>query len=171
MSAQEQRIPRGLRVRGTIEGVGDLVVLGTFEGTIALEGTLQVEEGGRVDAEVRVTRAIVCGSLKGPVVASESIELRAGCTVEGDLRAPRLDIAPGSTVRGRVELGAAQDGADSSVDDVLPDGSSQLLEIATGAGPDVFFAATHWSEGDGPPPMPASALSIGDRRKAIVPGP
>jgi len=132
------QIPAGTTIKGEIEARGDLVVSGRIEGIVRVAGSLRVEAGGEVEAQVHAARAQIGGEVKGDVVATESIHLLAGCRVEGELRAPRLDIEEGAVVRGSVVLG---EGAN---------------------------AVTQTAPIDGPPPMPASALAMGERRKRIV---
>jgi cytoskeletal protein CcmA (bactofilin family) len=50
------------------------------------------------------------GHVQGNVVASGRVELRAGCSVEGDIRALRLAVEDNAVFRGKVDLtqGAAR---------------------------------------------------------------
>ena len=47
---------------------------------------------------------IILGSVKGNVSAKEKFELRAGGTVEGELSAPKVAMAEGSTFNGKIEM-------------------------------------------------------------------
>jgi cytoskeletal protein CcmA (bactofilin family) len=44
------------------------------------------------------------GHVRGNVVANGRVELRAGCTVEGDIRALRLAVEDNAVFRGKVDL-------------------------------------------------------------------
>ena len=44
------------------------------------------------------------GHVKGNVVATGRVELRAGCSVEGDIRALRLAVEDNAVFRGKVDL-------------------------------------------------------------------
>ena len=50
------------------------------------------------------------GHVQGNVVASGRVELRAGCSVQGDIRALRLAVEDNAVFRGKVDLtqGAAK---------------------------------------------------------------
>lgn len=97
-------LPAGVTLVGAIEGAGDLVVAGTVEGPIELEGGLVIEEGGRVDGDVSVTTLIVRGVLTGDAAARETIRLEGSAMVVGDAVAPRVHIVDGARVRGRVRM-------------------------------------------------------------------
>jgi hypothetical protein len=51
-------------------------------------------------------RLVVRGAVKGDLTADEAILLEDGARVVGDVRAPRVAIAPGALVRGFVDTGA-----------------------------------------------------------------
>ena len=97
-------LPAGVTLEGAIEGAGDLVIAGTVEGPIELDGGLVIEEGGRVHGDVSVTTLIVRGVLSGDASAQETIRLEGSAMVVGDAVAPRVHIVDGARVRGRVRM-------------------------------------------------------------------
>jgi cytoskeletal protein CcmA (bactofilin family) len=98
-------IGRTTRVVGRLTGAADLEVQGFVEGDIAVGGDVTVDTQGMVGANVRGRRLLVRGAVKGDLVADESIFLELGARVVGDVRAPRVAIAPGALVRGHVQTG------------------------------------------------------------------
>jgi hypothetical protein len=58
-----------------------------------------------VGGGVRGRRLVVRGAVKGDLHGEEAIALEEGARVVGDVRAPRVAIAPGALVRGFVETG------------------------------------------------------------------
>jgi cytoskeletal protein CcmA (bactofilin family) len=44
------------------------------------------------------------GHVRGNIVASGRVELRAGCNLEGDIRALRLAVEDNAVFRGKVDL-------------------------------------------------------------------
>jgi cytoskeletal protein CcmA (bactofilin family) len=102
-------IGRAARVHGRVTGAVDLEVQGYVEGDIAVGGDVTVDGGGMVGANVHGRRLVVRGAVKGDLTADESIQLEDGARVVGDVRAPRVAIAPGALVRGFVDTGAAGD--------------------------------------------------------------
>jgi len=97
----------GIQVHGKISGEEDLRVHGQVEGAIHLNETLFVAAEGVVLAEVRARDVVVSGILIGNVFAEDSITLEPGARVVGDLTAPRVIIASGASLRGRLAMGGA----------------------------------------------------------------
>ena len=104
-------IAEGAVVRGRVQGSGDLAIAGRVEGDVEITGELVIEGKGLVAANVSGARVVVRGAIKGDLTASEAIELDAGARVVGDVRAPRIRIAPGALVRGFVTTGPREEGA------------------------------------------------------------
>ena len=91
-------------IKGELLAREDVVIAGRVEGTISVEGHLVVvEPGGQVAADVVAKGVVIAGTVAGSVVAEERIELRSTARVEGELSAPRIAIAEGATLSGRVE--------------------------------------------------------------------
>ena len=104
-------IGSGTFVRGRITGTGDLEIAGRIEGEVSCTGEVIVESTGLVGAGISARRIVVRGAVKGDLVAEEAVILEAGARVVGDLRAPRIAIAPGGLVRGHVQTGIGAQGA------------------------------------------------------------
>ena len=66
-------------------------------------------------ADLSARDVLIQGKLKGNIVATGRVELRAGSAVEGDVRALRLAIEDNAVFRGKVDLtqgaGKRPDGA------------------------------------------------------------
>jgi cytoskeletal protein CcmA (bactofilin family) len=107
MAANVSVIGRATRVHGRVTGAADLEVQGFVEGDIAVGGDVTVEAHGMVGAGVRGRRVVVRGAVKGDLVGEEAVLLEDGARVVGDVRAPRVAIAPGALVRGFVQTGEA----------------------------------------------------------------
>ncbi len=68
-------------------------------------GDVTVDVHGMVGADIRGRRLVVRGAVKGDLLGEQAILLEEGARVVGDVRAPRVAIAPGALVRGYVETG------------------------------------------------------------------
>lgn len=91
-------------IRGTIHGAEDVVVFGYVEGKITLDGTLFVEPSGIVKATIDAQHIVVSGVIVGDVNGRECIEVSETGRVVGNLRTPRLVMAAGGAIRGRVAM-------------------------------------------------------------------
>jgi len=105
MASNVTVIGKTTRVRGRVTGSVDLEVQGFIEGDGAVRGGVTIDAEGMVGAGVRGRRLYVRGAVKGDLVGEESISLEQGARVVGDVRAPRIAIAPGALVRGYVQTG------------------------------------------------------------------
>jgi cytoskeletal protein CcmA (bactofilin family) len=93
---------------GEIRGQGDLIVAGSIEGPIAIEGHLTIEASGSVRGEVKARAMVLRGTLAGPAIADESIRLEPGARMVGDARAERVSVVEGAMLRGRITMTGAQ---------------------------------------------------------------
>jgi cytoskeletal protein CcmA (bactofilin family) len=99
------RIGKSVVIRGEVKGSEDLIVDGRIEGTITLsDSRLTVGPNAVLAADLTAKDVLIQGQVQGNIVASGRVELRAGCTVTGDVRALRLAIEDNAIFRGKVDL-------------------------------------------------------------------
>ena len=98
-------IGQGVVIEGEIEGGEDLVIDGTVDGTIALpQHVLTVGRTGRVKAQLSAKSVVVFGKVNGSIQASERVRIGETGSVEGAISAPRLVMADGAQLQGRVDM-------------------------------------------------------------------
>ena len=105
------RIGKTIVICGEIKGSEDLILDGRIEGTVNLsESRLTIGPSANVSADLFAKDVLILGQLKGNVVASGRVELRAGCSVEGDICALRFAVEDNAVFKGKVDLtqGAAK---------------------------------------------------------------
>ncbi len=99
------RIGKTVVICGEVKGSEDLIVDGRVEGTVTLtESRLTIGPSANVAADLSAKDVLILGQVKGNVLASGRVELRAGCNVEGDIRALRLAVEDNAVFRGKVDL-------------------------------------------------------------------
>lgn len=99
------RIGKSVVICGEVKGGEDLIVDGRVEGTVTLtESRLTIGPTANVQADLFAKDVLILGQVQGNVVAGGRVELRAGCTVEGDIRALRLAVEDNAVFRGKVDL-------------------------------------------------------------------
>ncbi|MGD0739827.1 MAG: polymer-forming cytoskeletal protein [Terracidiphilus sp.] len=99
------RIGKTIVICGEVNGKEDLIVDGRLEGTVNLaENRLTIGPNANVAADITAKDVLVLGRVQGNVVASGRVELRAGCNLEGDIRALRLAVEDNAVFRGKVDL-------------------------------------------------------------------
>ena len=97
-------IGTALTVQGKIISTQDLTIDGKVDGTIELGNhTLTIGEGAAVKADLTARSVTIRGTVTGAVRATEKGELRATGSVAGDIVSPRLVMADGAIIRGKVD--------------------------------------------------------------------
>jgi cytoskeletal protein CcmA (bactofilin family) len=96
---------RGVFVRGSVRGEGDLEIQGRVEGEVDVDGEVVVAEGALVKADVSARRIVVRGAIAGALSAREAVRLEEGARLVGDVRAPSFALAEGALMRGQVSSG------------------------------------------------------------------
>jgi len=94
----------GVSITGSLTFGRELVVDCEVEGTIDSQGRLVVEKNAQIRGEIRAGSVTVFGTVEGNVTASERCELRAGCTLRGDIEAPRLVVDDDATFVGSAKI-------------------------------------------------------------------
>lgn len=99
------RIGKTVVIRGEVKGSEDLIIDGHVEGTVTLsENRLTIGPNANVKADLSAKDVLILGQVRGNIVATGRVELRAGCAVEGDVRALRLAVEDNAVFRGKVDL-------------------------------------------------------------------
>ena len=101
-------LSRGVSVKGSIIFLNELLIDGELEGTIDSTGTLTIGEHGRIRGEIRTKSVNVRGTVEGNIFVTERCELHAGCTLHGDIEAPRLMVDENVTFRGNAKVGTGK---------------------------------------------------------------
>jgi cytoskeletal protein CcmA (bactofilin family) len=102
-------IDEALVVRGDIETDGSVRVDGRVEGRSHRMATLIVGPRGAVTGDVDADTVIVAGTVLGSVTARLRVELEPGSSVRGDVRAGALVMREGAAVSGVFEVGPDTD--------------------------------------------------------------
>jgi len=102
-SADEAIIGPGTRIRGNVEGGGDLRIEGRVEGDVALTGTVNVETGGGVVGDLSGSDVTIGGTVVGDVSATGAVSIRAGAEVTGTVGGVDVSLEEGANFTGRIE--------------------------------------------------------------------
>jgi cytoskeletal protein CcmA (bactofilin family) len=108
-------IGAGTVVRGDLVFSGGMRIDGQIHGNVTCAdgkaGTLVVSEQARVDGEVRVSHVVVNGTVNGPVIAQDYLELQPKARVVGDVSYKTLEMHLGAVIQGRLEHLEPESGA------------------------------------------------------------
>ena len=97
-------LSRGVSIKGSVKFLNELLIDGEVEGTIDSTGTLTLGEHARIRGEIRTKSVKVLGTVEGNIFVTELCELQAGCTLRGDIEAPRLMVDENATFLGSAKV-------------------------------------------------------------------
>jgi cytoskeletal protein CcmA (bactofilin family) len=98
-------IGQSIVFKGELNGDEDLEIEGQVNGHVELTNhQLTIGPNGRLKAEVNAKSIVVIGQVIGNLTASERIEVQATGVVQGDLKAPRLNVQEGAVLNGGIEM-------------------------------------------------------------------
>ena len=98
-------LPRGVSIKGSVKFLNQLLIDGEVEGTIDSTGTLTIGEHACIRGEIRAKSVKVRGTVEGNIFVTERCELQAGCTLHGEIEAPRLMVDENATILGSAKIG------------------------------------------------------------------
>ena len=101
-------LSRGVSIKGSVKFLNELLIDGQVEGTIDSPGKLSLGEHAQINGEIRAKSVKVRGTVEGNIFATERCELEAGCTLRGDIEAPRLVVDENATFLGSAKVTAAK---------------------------------------------------------------
>jgi cytoskeletal protein CcmA (bactofilin family) len=106
-------IGQSIEIKGELTGNEDLIIDGRVEGKIDLkEHNLTIGKNGRIKASIHANSVSVHGEVIGDITADDKVEIAPSGSVQGDLCAPRVALADGSSFKGSIDMG--RQGAASS---------------------------------------------------------
>lgn len=111
-SEKEQRATNGaasigasIRIKGDVTGDENLIIQGTVEGTITLQGhNVTISKSGKVRANIIANQIIVEGELEGDMNGDEKVVIRDTGNVRGNIIAPRVTLEDGAMFKGSIEM-------------------------------------------------------------------
>jgi cytoskeletal protein CcmA (bactofilin family) len=92
------------KLTGEIVCEEDLAIHGRVDGKVRGARKVSVAAGGEVEGEIHAKSAVLSGRLKGLLEAAERAELTATAVLEGDVRAPKIVIAEGAVIQGKIDM-------------------------------------------------------------------
>src|SRR5262249_6156246 len=101
-------LSQGVSIKGSVKFLNELLIDGEVEGTIESTGTLTIGEHGYIRGEIRTKSVEVQGTVEGNIFVTERCELHAGCTLRGDIEAPRLGVNENVPCLGNEKVGTGK---------------------------------------------------------------
>lgn len=100
-------IGAGMRVQGPCTFQDGLQIDGAVVGDVIAEGpqpsVLVIGEGGSVEGAISADHVVIGGTVVGPVLAREVLELQSKARVQGDVRYKSLEMQQGAVIAGQLQ--------------------------------------------------------------------
>ena len=93
-----------LKFKGDLVADEDLVVQGQVEGSILHTRSLTIGAQGRMQGDIKARRITVEGTVDGDLYALDSVVLRAGAIVRGNVFSNKVSVAEGAKFSGRIDM-------------------------------------------------------------------
>lgn len=94
------RISAGTVIKGEILSPNDIRIDGTFEGRIQSKGRVVVGESATIKGDIVCENVDLWGKVEGNLFVKDTLSLKEGCVVSGNLHIRRLSVELGSTFNG-----------------------------------------------------------------------
>lgn len=100
-------IAAGMRVTGDCVFQEGLQIDGDVTGDVTAQGSapsvLVIGEGGSVEGAITADHVVIGGSVTGPVLARELLELQSKARIQGDVRYKALEMQQGAVIAGQLQ--------------------------------------------------------------------
>ncbi len=90
---------------GKLNVTGTLRIDGKVTGEINVSDTINIGNTGEVEASIKTKNAIIAGTIRGNIHATEKTELQAKSVIYGDIVTKSLAIEQGSVFQGHCNMG------------------------------------------------------------------
>ncbi len=94
------RISSGTVIKGEITSPNDIRIDGTFEGKVHSQGRVVIGESAVVKGDIFCNDVDLWGKVEGNVFVKDTLALKDGCVVNGNLHVRRLSVELGATFNG-----------------------------------------------------------------------
>jgi cytoskeletal protein CcmA (bactofilin family) len=109
-------IGKSVIIRGTVTGAEELIIDGQVDGRIEWhDQSLTIGPSAEIKAPVLAATITILGTVSGDVTASEKVDIRSTGSVDGDIISPRVVMADGALLRGRVDTPRAKSMAQATL--------------------------------------------------------
>ena len=94
------RISAGTVIKGEILSPTDIRIDGSFEGRVQSKGRVVVGESATIVGDIVCENVDLWGKVEGNLFVKDTLSLKEGCVVDGNLHIRRLAVELGATFNG-----------------------------------------------------------------------
>ena len=94
------RISAGTIIKGEIVSPNDIRIDGTFEGKVQSKGRVVIGETAVIKGDIVCNDVDLWGKVEGNIFVKDTLALKEGCVVNGNLHIRKLSVELGATFNG-----------------------------------------------------------------------
>lgn len=94
------RISAGTVIKGEIQSPYDLRIDGTFEGKVQTKGRVVIGESAIIKGDIICENVDLWGRVEGDLYVKDTLALKEGCKMNGNINVSRLSVELGATFNG-----------------------------------------------------------------------
>ena len=94
------RISAGTVIKGEVISPTDIRIDGTFEGRVQSKGRVVIGESAIIKGDIVCENVDLWGKVEGNLFVKDTLSLKDGCVVSGNLHIRRLSVELGATFNG-----------------------------------------------------------------------
>jgi cytoskeletal protein CcmA (bactofilin family) len=94
------RISAGTVIKGEIISPSDIRIDGTFEGKVQSKGRVVIGETAVISGDIVCSDVDLWGKVEGNIFVKDTLALKEGCVVNGNLHVRKLSVELGATFNG-----------------------------------------------------------------------
>ena len=98
------RISAGTVIKGEILSPTDIRIDGSFEGRVQSKGRVVVGETAVIKGDIVCENVDLWGKVEGNLFVKDTLSLKEGCVVSGNLHIRRLSVELGATFNGNCRM-------------------------------------------------------------------
>ena len=98
------RISAGTIIKGEIVSPSDIRIDGEFDGKIIANGRGVVGESAKIKGNIVCCNIDLFGVMEGDIYVKDTLSLKTGCTMNGNLNVRRLYVELGSIFNGNCKM-------------------------------------------------------------------
>ncbi|RMG46391.1 MAG: polymer-forming cytoskeletal protein [Acidobacteria bacterium] len=99
-------VGHGMTVEGELSSEGTIVIAGRVVGPVSSGTLVRVMQGAVVEGSIRAKCVLVEGAVDGEIGVQDQFELAESGRVRGDVTGPRIAVAEGAYLKGRLRATA-----------------------------------------------------------------
>ena len=98
------RISAGTVIKGEITSPNDIRIDGLFEGKVVSKSRVVIGESANVKGDIVCENIDLWGKVEGNVFVKDTLNLKEGCIVNGNLNVRKLSVELGATFNGNCRM-------------------------------------------------------------------